>query len=164
MDDQVNSRRQFLTVAAIGAVGVSGCLGDDEQADEYSIADQPTDAAATFVAPEEGAAVTSPVLFEADVEGVELAPAGDAVAGEGHLHLVINGGPFEVTQPFETGEVIPGPADEIEDEQGIFHLSDGGTEIEVELEPGGYTATLQLADGPHRAFGQPGQISFTVEE
>ena len=176
MEYQATSRRQFVALTAIGAVGLSGCLDDDEPAEaepeeepeeepeaEYDIDDQPEDAAVSFVAPEDGSTVSSPVLFEADVEGIELAPAGDAVVGEGHLHLVVNGGPFEETEPYETGDVIPGPADEIEDERGIFHWSDGQSEGEIDLEPGEYTVTIQIADGPHRAFGENDEISITVE-
>ncbi len=118
----------------------------------------------SFVAPEDGATVSSPVQFDAEVEGIELAPAGDAVVGEGHLHLVVNGGSFETTEPFETGDVIPGPADEIEAERGIFHWSDGQSEGEIDLEPGEYTVVIQIADGPHRAFGENDEITITVED
>lgn len=179
---QIASRREFLAVTAIGAVGIAGCLDDDEPVEEepdddepaadepadeeaeYDIEDQPDDAAAMFVTPEDGATVSSPVEFEAEVDGIELAPAGSAVVGEGHLHLVINGGPFETTEAFETGDIIPGPADEIEAERGIFHWSDGQSEGEVDLEPGEYTIMLYIADGPHRAFGESDEISITVEE
>lgn len=169
MVDQTTSRRKFVALTALGTVAVSGCLGDEEPAEEpeepeeegeeveYDIADQPEDAAAMFVTPEDGATVSSPVQFEAEVEGIELAAAGDAVVGEGHLHLLVDG------EPFETGDVIPGPAEEVEDEQGIYHWGDGQSDGEIDLEAGEHSIVIQIADGPHRAFGETDEITITVE-
>ena len=179
MDTTLPTRRQFGALAGGSIVALAGCLGDDEppeeevespeqeeeepEDDEYDISDQPDDAAAMFVAPEDGATVESPVPLEAEVEGVELVPPADPVVGEGHLHIVIDGDPFETTGPYETGDIIPGPDDQIEEEQGIFHWSDAQTEEEIELEPGEYTVTVQLGDGLHAAFGDTDEISITVE-
>ena len=173
MQESNRSRREFVALAGIGAVALSGCLGDDEEPeaepeeepeDEYSVDDQPDDAAVSFVAPEDGATVSSPVQFETEVEGIELASVeNEAAVGEGHLHLLVNGEPFEDTEAFETGEVIPGPAAQVEDEQGIFHWSNGQSEDETELEPGEYTAIIQIGDTLHRAFGETDEVSFTVE-
>lgn len=166
MNTNNRSRRQFGALIGLGVVGLSGCLGDDaepepepepEPEDEYSIDEQPDDAAAMFVTPEDGATVSTPVQFEAEVEGIELAAAGDPVVGEGHLHLLVDG------EPFETGDVIPGPAEQVEDEQGIYHWGNGQSEGEIDLEPGEYTVVLQIADGPHRAFGATDAIDITVE-
>ena len=170
-----HTRRKFGTLVALGAVGLSGCIGEDDTDDEeptdddtddeepvdddeeVTVDDQPDDAAAMFVTPEDGDTVESPVEFEAEVEGVELAPAGEAVEGEGHLHILVD------QDCFEDGETIPGPSDEAE-EDGIYHWGDGQSEGEIDLEPGEYDLCLQLADGPHRAFGETDEISITVEE
>jgi len=177
MEYQATSRRQFVALATIGAVGLSGCLGDEEAPEEepeeepeeseeaYDVNDQPEDAAVSFVAPEDGATVSSPVEFEAEVEGIELASVDNEQAvGEGHLHLLINGEPFEDTEAYETGEVIPGPADQVEEEDGIFHWSDGQSEDEVDLEPGEYTVIIQIGDTLHQAFGETDEITITVED
>lgn len=170
-----HTRRKFGALVALGAVGLSGCIGEDDTDDEeptdddtddeepadddeeVTVDDQPDDAAAMFVTPEDGDTVESPVEVEAEVEGVELAPAGEAVEGEGHLHILVD------RDCFEEGETIPGPSDEAE-EEGHYHWGDGQSEGEIDLEPGEYDLCLQLADGPHRAFGETNEISITVEE
>ena len=147
----------------IGDVVVNGESDDEDDEDdepdeeEVGVEDQPDDAAAMFVTPQDGDTVQSPVQIEAEVEGVELAPAGEPVVGEGHLHVLVN------RECFEEGETIPGPSEEAE-EDGIYHWGDGRSEGEIELEPGEYDLCLGLADGPHRAFGETDEITITVEE
>ncbi len=172
-----HSRRTFGALVAASAVGLSGCLGEDDEEpveepaddgvegedegegedEEITVEDQPDDAAATFVTPEDGDTVESPVELEGEVEGIELAPAGEAVVGEGHLHVLVD------HEGFEEGETIPGPAPEAE-EDGIYHWGDGQSEGEIELEPGEYDLTLIIADGPHRAYGETDEITITVED
>ncbi len=174
------TRRRFSVLAGAGVVGLSGCLSgddddepedDDESSDdgepgddedsgedgEVDVDNQPDDATATFATPEDGGAVTSPVEIEANVDGIELAEAGEAVEGEGHLHVLVD------HEGFEDGESIPGPSDEAE-ANGIYHWGDGQSDGEIELEPGEYDLILQIADGPHRAFGEPDEITVTVDE
>ncbi len=164
---KTHSRRTFGALVAVSAVGLSGCLGEDEEPveepedddgedEEITVEDQPDDAAATFLTPEDGDTVESPVELEGEVEGIELAPAGDAVVGEGHLHVLVD------HEGFEEGETIPGPAPEAE-EDGIYHWGDGQSEGEIELEPGEYDLTLIIGDGPHRAYGETDEITITVE-
>ena len=129
---------------------------DDAADDDYDIAEQPDDAAAMFVSPSDGDTVTSPFEVELAAENITLAPAGDPVVGEGHLHVLADLGCTE------DGEVIPGPSDDAE-EEGYFHLGDGSDSREIELEPGTYELCVQLADGPHRAFGGTEVIEVTVE-
>ncbi|MCU4924826.1 DUF4399 domain-containing protein [Halobacteria archaeon AArc-dxtr1] len=184
MDRLRPTRRGFGALVALGALGLSGCLDDDEaddmddeaddmddeaddmddeaddmddENDDVDVDDQPDDAAAMFVVPEDGETVTSPVEIEADVENVDLAPAGEAVVGEGHLHVLVD------QDCFDDGETIPGPSDDAEDD-GIFHWGDGQSEGELDLEPGEYDLCLQLGDGPHRAFGETDEITITVED
>ncbi len=129
---------------------------EEEVDDDYDIAEQPDDAAAMFVSPSDGDTVTSPFEVELAAENITLAPAGDPVVGEGHLHVLADLGCTE------DGEVIPGPSDDAE-EEGYFHLGDGSDSREIELEPGTYELCVQLADGPHRAFGGTEVIEVTVE-
>lgn len=129
---------------------------DDTADDDYDIAEQPDDARAMFVSPADGDTVTSPFTVELAAENITLAPAGDPVIGEGHLHVLADLGCAE------DGEVIPGPSDAAE-EEGYFHLGDGSESREIELEPGTYELCVQLADGPHRAMGETEVIEVTVE-
>lgn len=152
----------MLKGSAVGTIAfLAGCLDgdvddDDDVDDGYDIADQPDDAAARFVTPEDGATVESPVQIEAEVEGIELVPAGQPVVGEGHLHVLVN------RECFEDGEVAPGPSPEAQ-EDGIYHWGDGSSEGEIEVGPGEYDLCLQLADGAHRVFGDTDEITITVE-
>jgi hypothetical protein len=125
---------------------------DDAAAD---VDDQP-DATATFVTPQDGETVADPVELELAAEGVELVEAGEPAVGEGHLHVMVDIGCVE------DGEIIPGPSDEHE-EEGFFHLGDGTTERELDLEPGTYELCVQLGDGTHVAFGETETIEITVE-
>jgi hypothetical protein len=107
------------------------------------------------VSPSDGETVSSPVGVEMAADGVEIVPAGERVAGEGHLHVLVDIGCAD------PGELLPGPSDEaIAD--GYHHFGDGSTEGDIELEPGTYELCLQLADGAHQAFGEPDTIEITV--
>ena len=160
--------RRLLSLMVVPLLVLSACNGDDdpddldapdedvaETDDDYSIDDQP-DAAASFVSPSDGDTVGTPVEVELAADGVDLAPAGPAVVGEGHLHVMVDIGCYD------DGEVIPGPSDEDEAE-GRFHLGDGSDARELDLEPGTYELCVQLGDGLHRAFGETETIEVTVE-
>jgi hypothetical protein len=168
--------RRSVTFVAVLALGLAACGNDDGDAgnegadadavaeeatdevmepEEYTVTAQP-DAAATFVSPSDGDTVSSPLTVELAAEGIELVPAGEPLAGEGHLHVLADIGCYE------TGEVIPGPSDEDEAE-GRFHLGDGSDTREITLEPGDYELCVQLADGVHTAFGETETIAVTVE-
>lgn len=138
------------------AVPTEDEAGDDEAAADYDIADQPDDAAASFVSPADGDTVAGPVTVELAADGVDLVPADAPVAGEAHLHVVVDQGCVE------SGEIIPGPSDEAAAD-GYNHYGDGSTGGDIELEPGTYELCVQLADGVHRAFGETETITVTVE-
>jgi len=93
-----------------------------------------------FIEPADGATLTSPVRVVFGVEGVEITPAGPLVTDTGHHHILIN------KTPIPSGQPVPA------DEQHI-HFGGGQTETELELAPGKYTLTMQLADGIHRSYG-----------
>ena len=164
---------RWLPLLLIALLALAACEAEDEEVTEdedvaeededpaeddedYSVEDQPDDAAAMFVAPEDGDTVSSPFTVELDVENFELAEAGDPVVGEGHLHVLVDMGCLE------EGELIPGPSDDAEAE-GYWHLGDGSTEREIDLEPGDYELCVQIGDGPHTSFGEGELIEVTVE-
>lgn len=94
-----------------------------------------------FVSPQNGEEVKSPVQFKMGVEGMEVQPAGEVVAGKGHHHIIING------EDFSTGQAIPFV------EKKTYHYGKGQTEASIELEPGEYDVTLQFANGAHVSYG-----------
>ena len=176
------TRRRFVAIAGTtSALALAGCVDegpgeeaepiddeDDEEeevddeddgaeVEEIDVEEQPDDAAVAFVTPEDGDTVESPVEIEAEVEEIELAPAGPPAVGEGHLHVLVD------HECFEEGETIPGPSPDTE-EEGIFHWSDGQSEDELELEPGEYDLCIQIGDGLHTAYGETDEISITIEE
>jgi hypothetical protein len=102
-----------------------------------------------FVAPADGATVTSPVKVSMGVEGMEVKPAGEIVPGTGHHHILVD------TDGIATGGVVPKDAKHI-------HYGDGSTETELELSPGEHTLKLQFANGAHMSFGDKMSATITV--
>ena len=127
-----------------------------EDAGDYDVSDQPADAQAMFAAPADGDTVTMPVRVDMRAAGVEIAPAGDPVVGQGHFHVVVDAGCVP------DGEVVPGPGDEAVAD-GYYHFGDGSSAGQLELVPGTYELCVQLADGLHQAFGGTETITVTVE-
>lgn len=167
---ETGMKRALLPLFVVGLlVAAAGCdtggddpvfegdPGDTEDTDEggYAVDDQP-DAAVVITSPDAGATVGSPVELEFKAEGVELAAAGEPAVGEGHVHVLVDRGCAEA------GEAIPGP-DEDAEADGIFHLGDGSTTTELDLEPGEHELCAQLGDGAHQAFGATDEIQLTVE-
>lgn len=123
---------------------------------DYDVSEQPADAQAMFASPADGDTVTMPVRVDMRAVGVEIAPAGEPVVGQGHFHVVVDAGCVP------DGEFVPGPGDEAAAE-GYYHFGDGSSAGQLELEPGTYELCIQLADGVHQAFGGTETITVTVE-
>lgn len=102
-----------------------------------------------FVEPANGATVSSPFKVRFAIKGMEVKPAGEQVAGQGHHHLLIN----LDSQP--KGEIIP--ADETH-----IHFGKAQTETDVKLAPGTYKLTMQFADGYHLSYGKDMSASISV--
>ncbi len=100
-----------------------------------------------FVSPEDGAELSSPVIVEFGVDGMEVEPAGNLSKNKGHHHIIINGAFIP------KGEVVP--ADDTHIHYGAGQLSDT-----LDLDPGEYTLTMQFADGLHNSYGE--QMSATI--
>lgn len=102
-----------------------------------------------FVQPQDGAKVKSPVKVEFGVEGMEIKPAGEVVAGTGHHHLII--GPAGIPN----GTAVPA------DEKHL-HFGKGQTSAEVVLPKGEHKLTMQFADGNHVSYGEPMATTITI--
>jgi hypothetical protein len=107
-----------------------------------------------FIQPDDGAEVTSPVTFEFGIEGLGLAPKETYEEGTGHHHIGLT------DQCVPAGEAIP-------EADPWVHLGDASKTIDMQLPPGDYAVTIQLGDGDHVAFEDPGlcqTINITVVE
>lgn len=102
-----------------------------------------------FVNLTDGQEVSSTVVIEMGVSGMEIEPAGEVNKGKGHHHIIIDGGFMK------TGETIPADATHI-------HYGKGQTEATIELTPGTHTLTLQFANGLHQSYGEAWSKTITV--
>jgi hypothetical protein len=113
----------------------------------------PAEVALYFIAPQDGAKVANPVTVRFGLKGMGVAPAGIAMAGTGHHHLLIDA----TVPPFDR----PVPADDRH-----VHFGKGQTETVVKLTPGRHRLQLLLGDHLHLAHDPPvisAPITITVE-
>ena len=106
----------------------------------------------SFIAPKDGAVVTSAFKVVFGAKGMAVDPAGEVKADSGHHHLLINLGPMNA------GEVIPV-------DSAHLHFGKAQTEAEIKLPPGDYKLTMQFANGAHVSYGpvMASSISVTVK-
>lgn len=166
-------KRSFLMLTAAATIFVYGCgnkgtetgsgsEGDGAEMTEHDHSnghDHGTESATleTIAVPEgakvffanlnDGDTISSPVMIEFGLEGMEAGPAGELQEGIGHHHLIIDG------SFLEKGGVVPA------DDNNI-HYGKGQTEAEIELAAGAHTLTMQFADGYHQSLGE--QMSATI--
>jgi hypothetical protein len=96
----------------------------------------PAGAEVYFIAPADGATVTSPVTVKFGLKGMGIAPAGIAFDNTGHHHLIIDADLPPLDAP------IPADANHV-------HYGKGQTEATIELKPGKHTLQLLLGDYLH---------------
>lgn len=96
-----------------------------------------------ILSPRNGDEVSSPVKVVMAIEGMTLAPAGDAKPDSGHHHLLI-----DTPVPTDLSQPIP------KDDKHI-HLGQAQTEVEVSLAPGTHTLQLLLGDSNHIPHDPP---------
>jgi hypothetical protein len=101
-----------------------------------------------FVSPKDGETVGKTFTAKFGTEGVAVAKAGAIEPGQGHFHLIIDGGP--VTK----GQVIPM-------DKKHLPFAEGQLEAKVTLPPGSHSLTLQFGDGAHRSYGD--MMSQTIK-
>jgi hypothetical protein len=106
-----------------------------------------------FIAPQDGAKVANPVTVRFGLKGMGVAPAGIAMAGTGHHHLLIDA----TLPPFDR----PIPSDDRH-----VHFGKGQTETVVNLTAGRHQLQLLLGDHlhlPHDRAVISAPITITVE-
>ncbi|MCY7369952.1 MAG: DUF4399 domain-containing protein [Polaromonas sp.] len=102
-----------------------------------------------FAEPKNDASVTSPFKVKLMAKGVKIEPAGEVTAGSGHHHILVD------MDSMPTGEEIPFTKKHI-------HMGKGQDEIEVNLPPGTYKLTMQVANGKHLSMGPNYSKTITV--
>jgi hypothetical protein len=108
-----------------------------------------------FIAPLNGATVTSPVSVKFGLKGMGIAPAGVKFDNTGHHHLLID------TDFSELKLDAPIPLTD-----KILHFGKGQTETTITLAPGKHTLELVFADYLHMNFDPPlhsKKITITVK-
>ncbi len=136
---------QYRSLIAATALVVSACASSPADPNRAPA----SGAGVYFIEPANGAVLSSPFKVRFGIQGMEVKPAGDQVAGQGHHHLLIN----RASQP--KGEIIP-----IDDTH--IHFGKAQTETEVKLPPGTYKLTMQFADGFHLSYGKDMAATITV--
>jgi hypothetical protein len=159
-----NLALRLLVAASLGLL-LSGCGQSPpptaEPASEPAAAEAPAlprsaspdGASLTILSPEGGDVVSSPVTVQFDLQGMTLAPAGDATPNTGHHHLLV-----DVPAP-DLGQVIPKDAQHL-------HFGQGQATAEIILAPGQHTLQLLLGDGNHVPHNPPvlsPPITITVQ-
>lgn len=106
-----------------------------------------------FIAPLDGATVTSPVTVKFGLKGMGIAPAGITFDNTGHHHLIVDADlpPLDAPIPTDARHV---------------HFGKGQSETTLELQPGKHTLQLLLGDFghiPHDPAVVSKQITITVK-
>lgn len=113
----------------------------------------PAGAEVYFIAPQDGATVSSPVTVKFGLKGMGVAPAGITMENTGHHHLIIDADLPPLAAPVPT------------DAQHV-HFGKGQTETTIELKPGKHTLQLLLGDfahTPHEPAVKSAKITITVK-
>lgn len=99
-----------------------------------------THAGVSFAAPKNRATVPAEFRVVMRVTGMTVQAAGEATAGTGHFHLIIDG------KCIRKGGIVPKDATHL-------HFGKGQTETMLKLAPGRHKLTLQFANGLHQSYG-----------
>ncbi len=102
----------------------------------------PEGARVWIVAPVDGAELTSPLIIEFGIEGMELQHAGKPGDHTGHHHLLVDTGLPRMDLPIIT-------------DGNHVHFGQAQTSVELSLEPGSHTLQLLLADDLHIPHDPP---------
>lgn len=119
----------------------------------FSQTPAPEGAKVYFIAPLDGAEVSSPVTVKFGLSGMGVAPAGVEKAKTGHHHLLIDVDTVDLENAL--------PADD-----NHKHFGGGQTEATINLAPGKHTLQLLLGDHnhiPHKPTVMSEKITITVK-
>ncbi|GFE78120.1 rod shape-determining protein RodA [Steroidobacter agaridevorans] len=146
-------KHQFKARFALAAAAALSIAAGVALADGLKRTPSPAGAEVYFIAPVDGATVTSPVTVKFGLKGMGIAPAGITFDNTGHHHLII-----DADLP-PAGAPIPTDANHM-------HFGKGQTEATLELKPGKHTLQLLLGDFghvPHDPIVTSKKITITVK-
>jgi hypothetical protein len=147
---------RIILITALAALVACGPGTNDDPAAEAPTAAEPAPDEATvvprspsaegarvfFISPADGDTVSNPVNVVFGIEGMGVAPAGDATPNTGHHHLLIDTGLPDLGMPI--------PADD-----NHVHFGKGQTETEITLSTGQHTLQMLLGDHLHIPHDPP---------
>jgi hypothetical protein len=149
---KLQTKTRIAIATAVLSLGAGVGIGGMALADAPRTA-SPKGAEVYFIAPADGATVTSPVTVKFGLKGMGVAPAGIQFDNTGHHHLII-----DADLP-PAGAAIPADAQHV-------HFGKGQTETTLELKPGKHTLQLLLGDFshiPHDPVVASKKITITVK-
>lgn len=138
---------------ALIAVALTGVVAAGVAFAQAKRTPSPKGAEVYFIAPEDGATITSPVTVKFGLKGMGIAPAGVTFDNTGHHHLIIDADLPPLDKPVPT------------DAQHV-HFGKGQSETTIELQPGKHTLQLLLGDFghvPHDPAVASKKITITVK-
>lgn len=147
MKQRVPHGRALIAFALLGAVAAGVAIASVKRTPS------PKGAEVYFIAPQDGATVTSPVTVKFGLKGMGIAPAGITFENTGHHHLIIDADLPPLDAPIPT------------DAQHV-HFGKGQSETTIELKPGKHTLQLLLGDFghvPHDPAVASKKITITVK-
>ena len=139
--------------AAPGAAPAAGAPAPAAVAAPLPRLPSPAGASVAILSPHDGDVVGSPVKVVFSVQGMTLAPAGDATPNSGHHHLLVD------VPPPDLGQAIPKDAQHL-------HFGQAQTEAEITLTPGQHTLQLVFGDANHVPHNPPllsAPLTITVQ-
>jgi hypothetical protein len=152
---------QWVTLALMLFVSAACGAAEVSEGPGEPISEAPTEDMTphlVWLSPEDGAEVSSPVHLEFEAVNYDIAPVPEGEVempreGIAHHHVGTAG------ECLEPGTMIP------RDNPEWIHLGDGSNFIDMQLEPGEYTFTIQAGNDLHEAVaGLCEMITFTVTE
>ena len=135
---------RLITLAVLTLFAITGYAGSTPA---------PADAKVYFIAPQDGAEVTSPVTVRFGLSGMGVAPAGTEKEKTGHHHLIVDAELPDMDQPIPSSD-------------NYRHFGGGQTEAVLELSPGQHTLQLLVGDLLHIPHNPPvmsEKITITVK-
>lgn len=146
-------KQRFLNTRTLVALALVGASVAGLAIAQAKRTPSPAGAEVYFIAPVDGATVSSPVTVKFGLKGMGIAPAGITFENTGHHHLIIDADLPPLGAPVPT------------DAQHM-HFGKGQTETTVELKPGKHTLQLLLGDfahTPHEPAVKSAKITITVK-
>jgi hypothetical protein len=146
-------KQRFLNTRTLMALALVGASVAGLAIAQAKRTPAPAGAEVYFIAPVDGATVSSPVTVKFGLKSMGVAPAGITMENTGHHHLIIDADLPPLGAPVPT------------DAQHV-HFGKGQTETTVELKPGKHTLQLLLGDfahTPHEPAVKSAKITITVK-